>query len=691
MLVKDLKHARAVFKRLCVGYTVIDTETVADPKYKDKEDALVIGRARVKIWSMCREGESYSFPTNLFDPLYPTMAEYAEELAPYFDDPSLTVVFHNANYDLNVFRTTTCIKKWRKFWDTMIGAWMANVAIEKGLKARAPLYGRNLGSLYITKEMQKKGFSAVSMDVLEQVAEYAEGDVIATDELYQMQTKGYVMRPRYISYLKANGCILRVANPMPPGKLVVEGEGPLSDFRKNWINYHELPYLRATIRAETRGFPVDLKKLQSIRLQCAKDKDEVVKELYRAAGEKLNLNSSKQIVEKLFTPNGVEPRMKTRKGNVCLNAGALFMMREDHPLIAKLEKYRRLDKLQQVYLGNPEKGTNGIEHFVAEDGRIHCTLNTIGAVTGRSSASNPNLQQLPSQKDIYHLKECFVAPKGMKLICLDHAQLELRVMALLSKDPVMSKILSDPKGDIHQHTADEFGVARNPTAKQLNFLMLYGGGGNMLANKLTLEGVPTTKQQGWAYLERYAQVYCRVPLYRKELLAFHQEHGYVKLLTGRRRWLNDINWEDDWSVHQAETTLSNNTVQGTGQDLLKASIIRSDPVCPNYDAVLPTKINMPKEHRLVLKDYARRIEKYRNLFRKTKTVWILQVHDEVIYFTEASAAQEVGQAIGEIMTWRHFFPATTDYSVPLIAEGGVGDSWGVAKSKNPEIKLHAGI
>jgi DNA polymerase-1 len=510
-----------------------------------------------------------------------------------------------------------------------------------------------------------------------------------------MQTIGYIIRPEKIRYLRADGSTVVVKNPLPSGKLVIPGEGPLGKFKRTWIDYHELPYLKATLRAQRRGFPYNIKKAQSMRKKCADDIEVVLKTLYRAAGKKINLKSNPQIVKYLFQPNGVATPYRTKKGAVCLNAKAMARMKGSHPLVDALEKHKSLTKLQEVYIGNPNvpdgpKGL-GLEYYVSKAGRIHCTMNTIGAITGRGSAQNPNLTQVPSAKDVYAIKDAFEPPKGMDLLCLDYAQLEIRVMAILSKDPAMAKILCDPKGDIHTNTANKFGVARSPTAKQINFLMLYGGMEYMLAEKLTTEGVPTEKSEARVYIDTYDQVYFRVSEYRKELLTHHQEHGYVRLLTGRRRWLDDVDWEDDYSVHKAETTLSNNVVQGSGQDLLKASIIRCDPECLNVDRILPDRIDMHPRHRLLLRDYASKIEKYRRIFKLAKCVFILQVHDEVIYFCDSKASQEVGQLIAEVMTWNHFFPAITSYNVPLVAEGGVGHTWRHAKSKEPLFKLHAGL
>lgn len=272
------------------------------------------------------------------------------------------------------------------------------------------------------------------------------------------------------------------------------------------------------------------------------------------------------------------------------------------------------------------------------------------------------------------------------LIVFDYQQLEIRVMALLSKDPAMHKILTDPKGDIHQNTSEEFGVDRDPTSKQINFLFLFGGREYALAEKLTTEGVPTTSDTASAYLVRYDEVYYRVHEFRKELIGYHKKHGFIRLLTGRRRWLDNVNWSNSWEEHKAETTLANNCIQGSGQDLLKASIIRNDPNNINVDrAALNRLVINDKTHKALLKDYAHKIEKYRRIYRLGHLEWLLQVHDETINACDFEAAEEIAHKIGEVMTWRHFMPAITDYSIPLVVEGGIGYSWGQCKNKKERL------
>ena len=682
MIVKTLAHGRLVVSRLqrildkeTLKDISVDTETVPKAPWKGKKDALIFDRQKVCVFSVCRRGESYSFPTNALGSFFPTIFQWMEIWHPIFSDSRIIKVGQNFKYDLHVFSTSAGESEIRPFWDTMLGAWLANPAIEKGLKSRALLYGRHL-----------RKTSTIDFSNIDELAEYAEEDVVQTDEMFQMQKVGIINRPAIVKRVTSEGKLRSYRNNLPSGSLAIPLEG-LDKFRRLWMAYHEYPFLQATVRAERRGFPLNSKGIQDIRVILQEDIQKSLKKVYRMAGRTFNTESGKQLRE-VFTELGVEMPYLTKTGQPSLDASSLFKMQGFHEIVPQVLQYRKLYKLNSVYISD-----KGLQYYVnPASQRIHCTLNTAGAVTGRTSCSLPNLQQIPQRGDTYGIRDCFVPPKGKSLVCLDYAQLEIRVMALMCKDPAMTQILRDPKGDIHQNTADEFGVDRSPTAKQLNFLLLYGGQEYMLSEKLTTEGVPTTPAQAKAYRDRYNQVYYRVAEFRQELLAHHQEHGYIRILTGRRRWINDIDWTNRRSIHKAETTLSNNCIQSGGQDLLKASIIRIDPTCVNVDSVLPSRMAMTKSHKLKLKDYAWKLEnKLRPLFRLAKLEWILQVHDEAIWFVEDNAAEEVGQAIADIMTWRHFFPAITSYSVPITVEGGVGTSWKHAKSKTPTHKIHAGF
>jgi DNA polymerase I-like protein with 3'-5' exonuclease and polymerase domains len=695
MLVETLAHGRLVFDRLQKlwlktgrPYLVIDTETEPISGF-GKKAALTIGRAKIIIWSLTYQGESYSFPTAYFNPKYPSALQWGALLRPFVERTDVIKVFHNANYDVNVLSLNAGLTQWSRIWCTMIGAWKANASRLKALKERAPFYGRLLNRT-----------SVISFTDLNDLANYAEQDAIATDELYQMQWYGFLARPKIISSLSDKGLITLQKNPLPAGLHKIDGEA-LTDFDKLFICYQELPVLRATIRAEQRGLPFAVSRLQKIRSKFLKDRQALLERIYRMAGSRLNLNSGIQLAE-LFDKLELKSLGLTKKTKrPRTDAYALNWMRENHPIISSILDYKQLEKLRQAYIGSENTGEkSGLEYYVSPDGCIHSTLNTVGAVTGRFSSDHPNAQQIPARKDVYKIRECFVAQSSpllnssyevnfqkqahsnkRLLIDIDYSQMELRVACLYCKDPMMERILSDSTGDIHQVTADRFKINRNPEAKNINFLMLYAGGPGVLAKTLTFAGAPTTKAQAETYLIKANELYPQIREWRKSILLEHKKNGFVYYLDGRTRSLPEINWSEEYSVHKAETILSNNLVQGQSQDFIKAAIVRIDPLCANIDAALPSRMTMKSAHALLLKSYACKLEKYRKEFRLAKLEFLLQVHDEILLSVEASAAEEIMNLVCEVMCWRHYFPLRTNYNVPLVAEGGVGENWHQAKNE----------
>lgn len=302
------------------------------------------------------------------------------------------------------------------------------------------------------------------------------------------------------------------------------------------------------------------------------------------------------------------------------------------------------------------------------------------------NSSNPNLQNVPARNDKYKMRQCFRAPKGRALVCLDFSQIELRVMAMLSKDPLMCKVLNDPNGDIHTETSKNLDVPRDPVAKQCNFLLIFGGGGYALSHRLKLEGHNMTPEEGDEIVGRFDITYPGVKSFRENAFAFHRRNGFIPLLTGRRRVIENIDSSNKYLRHKAETQLANNVVQGSAQDLMKSVIVRCDPLCLNVDKILPTKIDMGKEHRLILADYAVQVEKYRRLFQLARNKWCLQVHDEVLFECDESAAPEVGAAIADIMTWRPMWEPVYDWCVTVKGDGGWGATW--SEAKKPKDDAH---
>ena len=667
MLVKTLDHGKRVLLSLStVKWLAQDTET--EPKKEwvgDKESTLIHHRHRIKIFSICYKGAAYSFPTNLVEPTYPSIYDWAGIFNDYFEriNPKVISVFHNAKYDITVFRDQGW-KPFKNIWDTAISSWMANANEDKGLKARAPFYGRFI-----------RDTKTINFNDLAELSAYAEGDVVVTDEIYQMHRYGIIRRPKVIECVKDKlGNLEKTDNHVGTFELTVQTE-KLTAFERTFLRSQEFPVLRSTIDAIHNGVPLDLSRLYAIRTPMLLDLATSKKAIFRMAGKVINLNSTAQKVEVLQSL-GVQISKRSRKtGKFSADYESMLGMSGQHPIIAEMINYSKISKLESVYLGK-----EGFEYYYNKKTKcIHPSLNTVGAVTGRFSSSNPNCQNVPSRNDRYSIKSCFTAPEGQLFICLDFSQVELRIMAILSQDPLMTKVLNDPKGDIHTTTHQQLGVPRDPVAKQCNFLLIFGGGAVALNQRLRLEGHNSSEAECQAFIDKFDSTYFRVRAFREEAFDFHRRNGFIYLLTGRKRVIENLDSSNRYLRHRAETQLANNVVQGSAQDLMKAVIVRADYRRPNFDKVLPTILKMGKEHVAVLQQQATKVERYRSMFKKANVLWRLQVHDEVLYTAHKADAVEVGHAIADIMTFRHYFEPKWEMSVRIRGDGGVGDTWNAAK------------
>ena len=418
MLVTTVDHGKAVFGQWDRGrdWIVIDTEDEPKFPWKNKSDIITYGRQRITIFSICYKGESYSFPTSDFSLKYPTRYKWWTLLKPIFLNPEIIKVFHNANFDLSVFDTSVQEifdlrmewDEWPDFWCTNIGCWIANPAVPKALKARAALYGRFL--------QESKNVDPTN---LQSVAQYAEQDAVATDELFQMQRYGVIERSDFIAYLVRKNVVGGlykdvVRNPMPKiGDIKIRDED-LDDFELKWMNWIELPVLRSTMRAEKFGFPMDLKYLKRIHKDMKNDLQGLLRDIYQTAGKKINLGSKNDLTW-LFKKLKIRNVHKTPKGQMAAGKNILARLINEHPIIQKLANRKKINTLLNFYFGGKDKKGNeksqGLSYYTNPDtGRIHAMMDTTGAVTGRNTCKNPNLHQVPARADIYGIKRAFVAP-----------------------------------------------------------------------------------------------------------------------------------------------------------------------------------------------------------------------------------------------------------------------------------------
>ena len=667
MVVRSVDHAKKIFARWVgkgIKWVAKDTETQPKPAFPDPKSTLIRGRMDIIIFSMCHRGEKYCFPTSRISNNYPTLTEWMQVCNTHLYEklPKLCVVYQNANYDIEPLREGgMCVTK---FWDTLISGWISNQNEDKSLKVRAPYYGRYL------RDTRSVDFSNLS-----QLAEYAEDDVLVTDEIYQQHRYGYVMRDTHVTYVLPSGKLMKSpVIDVPTGKIVVEEE-ILTPFHRLFLECQEFPVLRATMRAEKLGMLVDKQRLAIVAKKCEEDIERHKKEVYRLAGRKFELGSLKQKLA-VLQEAGV-PLTRTTKGGAISTKADFLIPFINYPIVNAMLEHSKVVKLYSNYLG-----PKGFKYFIRPSTQsIHPTLNTVGAVTGRFSSSSPNLQTVPARKDRYKIKSVFTAPKGESIICLDFSQIELRVMALMSQDPVMVKELNDPKGDIHSATARNLDVPRDPVAKQCNFLLIFGGGGYALRERLLVEGHYMEIEEADQIVTNFDNTYRRVSAFREEMFAYHRQMGYIPLLTGRRRIIENIGSNNRYERHKAETQLANNVVQGSAQDLLKCSIVRCDHRLLNYDRILPKRLEMGSEHRHFLDIYAKEIEDHRKFFKDPacKLTWRLQVHDEVLYRAKEKRAIEAAQRIAKVMSWRPYWQPLYEFNVAIRADGGVGPDWLAAK------------
>ncbi len=357
-------------------------------------------------------------------------------------------------------------------------------------------------------------------------------------------------------------------------------------------------------------------------------------------GTSINLNSPKQLSELLFTTLGLKPKGKVKaSGAYTTNAETLESLQEEHPVVPMILEYREVQKLLSTYV-------EALLAHADEHDRVHATFLQHGTTTGRFSSTNPNLQNIPIKgeggKEIRH---GFVARPGHVLVGSDYSQIELRVLAMLSRDEHLIDTFERGE-DIHARVASQmFGV---PTAevtndmrrkaKVINFGILYGMGVTALQKNLG-----STRTEATEYYQNYFNTFPTIAQYLESTKVFAREHGYTETVFGRRRYFPDINAAVPYLRAFAERTAINAPIQGTSADIVKIAI-----VLINHDLVeagLADKVHL-----------------------------VLQIHDELIYEVEESVKEQAVSIITGAMTSvfaRSPIPVTIP-TVPLTVSTAIG-------------------
>ena len=396
----------------------------------------------------------------------------------------------------------------------------------------------------------------------------------------------------------------------------------------------DLPLSGVLAEMERAGILVDPDALAKMSHSMEKEVRRLEKEIWKLAGSEFNVNSPTQLAEILFDKLNLQPPVRRGKGKVRSTAADILEeMKEQHELPGKVIEYREIAKLKSTYVDALPK----LIH--PETKRLHTSFSQTGTATGRLSSSDPNLQNIPIRSELgREIRAAFVAQKGQLLLSADYSQIELRIMAHFSKDPVLTDAFRNGE-DIHARTAQEvFGVGpmaqtgeHRRAAKAINFGIIYGLSAFGLAQQLGIE-----QKEASQFINAYFTRYRGVKQYLDNVLVETRKSGVAKTLFGRIRPIPEINSPQVQLRNFAERTALNSPLQGTAADLIKMAMI-------SIDARL-------KKEKLAAK-------------------MILQVHDELLFELPVKEKSKLEKLVKEEMENVH------KLAVPLVVEMGTGPNW----------------
>jgi DNA polymerase-1 len=384
---------------------------------------------------------------------------------------------------------------------------------------------------------------------------------------------------------------------------------------------------------EKNGVALDLPFLENMSREMGKKLDELISRVYEMAGEEFNINSTQQLGHILFGKLKL-PRKRRTKTGYSTDVNVLEELAKIHELPRTLMEYRELTKLKSTYIDALPKLVN------PETGRVHTSYNQTVAATGRLSSSDPNLQNIPIRTEIgRQIRQAFIPGDADHVIVdADYSQIELRIMAHLSGDPVLLEAFKNDE-DIHAKTAAlVFGVAPEEInheyrrrAKEINFGIMYGMGEYGLASRLEI-----SREEAREFITNYFIQYPKVNDFIIKTIAEAREKGYVTTLLNRRRYLPDILSNNRGRREFAERTAINTPIQGTAADLIKVAMI-----------------NIWRELKA----------------RKLETKMIMQVHDELVFEAPKSEVNEVKVLVKKEME------GAIKLDVPIKVDVGAGPTW----------------
>ena len=565
----------------------LDTETTST----DSMSAELVGLS----FSVC-EHEAYYIPI-------PSNRDKALKIVNIFKEvyehPEILKIGQNLKYDINVL-SNYGIEVQGKMFDTMIAHYVLHPELRHGMDYLAEIYLK-YKTIHIDQLIGERGKNQKNMRDLqpEEVYEYAAEDADITLQLknklaYELQREGMT----------------------------------------NLFEEIEMPLMPVLALMERNGVMLDTDSLQQTSSDFRKKMEDIEHEIYELAGEQFNISSPKQVGDILFEKLKITNKpKKTKTGQYVTSEDVLHNLRTKHPIVGKILDYRGYKKLLSTYIDSLPKLIN------PHTRHIHTSFNQSITATGRLSSSDPNLQNIPIRDENgKEVRKAFIAEPGCEFFSADYSQIELRLMAHLSKDKNMIEAFR--KGyDIHRATAakiyklplNEVTSDQRRKAKTANFGIIYGITTFGLAERMEV-----SRAEAKELIDGYFETYPQVKEYMDASVNKAREKGYTETLFGRRCYLPDINSHNATVRGYAERNAINAPIQGTAADIIKIAMVR-------------------------IADRMKR--------EGMKSKMILQVHDELNFSVLQEEKEQMERLVIEEME------QVCQLDVPLIADCGWGRNW----------------
>ena len=574
-------------------YISFDTETTS----LDYMNAELVG-----VSIALKPNEAFYIPINHnYEGVEKQLEEHfvLEALKPFLESDEIPKIGHNLKYDRHILQNLGIDLK-GKLLDTMLFSYVNNSTITRhNLDAVSKRYLNINPTSY--EDVAGKGakqipFSEVSIEV---ASEYASEDADISLKLYE-----------HIEPL--------VQKETKLAKLYSEIEGPLI-------------YTLGDI--ERNGVLIDSEKLNQQSKELEAKILELEQKVQKSAGEDFNLGSPKQLQEILYEKLGLPVIKKTPKGQPSTAESVLQELSMDFPIVQDILSYRAISKLKSTYTDKLPKMVN------SNTGRVHTSYHQAVTATGRLSSSDPNLQNIPIRSEEgRRIREAFIAPDGYKILAADYSQIELRIMAHLSRDQGLMDAFAKGQ-DIHQATAaeifstniDEVTANQRRSAKAINFGLIYGMSAFGLSKQLKI-----TRAEAQNYIEQYFDRYPQVKHYMDETKQSAKKMGYVETVFGRRLYLADIESSNYQRRQYAERSAINAPMQGTAADLIKMAMI-----------LLHQKIREESFEAKI----------------------IMQVHDELVIEVNENQSDELSEITTSVMS------EISKLDVDLKVDADIGNNW----------------